>query len=189
MYKRLFIAIKINPTEELLRRIYFLKSNLKHELINWIRDDHYHLTLKFLGKVAESRIGQISEVISKVVAKNEKHSFSIGQIGIFGSQYNPRVLWIGVDEQERINQLHDEIAAGLNEIGFPDDGQNFIPHISLARIKKLTDKSFFQRIIDKSDLEFNHHQILEEIILFESVLGSIGAEYKVIEKFELKAKR
>lgn len=185
MYKRLFIAIKINPTEELLRRIYFFKSNLKHESINWIRDDHYHLTLKFLGKVPVDRIEQMSEEIRGLTVKTEKFMIRLTKLGVFGTNYKPRVLWIGINEQEKIMKLHHEIETGLNRIGFVNNGQNFVPHISLARLRKLADKAFFQSLISKFDLEIIHEQMLEEIILFESILGPKGAEYNVIERFKL----
>jgi len=185
MHKRLFIAIKINPTEEFLRRIYFLKSNLKHELINWIRKDHYHLTLKFLGKVDIRRIEEISKVVETSMLNIEKQEFQVGELGIFGSKYHPRVLWLSVSNQDKIMQLHKEIVAALNTVGFYDDGQNFVPHISIARIKKLGDKDFFQSILNKSDKNLVNKQTLNEVILYESILGDKGAEYNVIDRFEI----
>lgn len=188
MYKRLFIAIKINPTEELLRRIYFLKSNLKHELVNWIREDHYHLTLRFLGKVNVDRIDDVSGLMKTLLEKQEKFAFQVGELGVFGSTYNPRVLWLGIDEQKKTQLLYREIAKALNTIGFRNDGQNFVPHISIARIKKMEDKNFFQSVLNKYEKGFVEEQTLNEIILYESILGSKGAEYNVIDRFELKDK-
>jgi len=185
MHKRLFIAIKINPTEELLRRIYFLKSNLKHELINWIREDHYHLTLKFLGKVDIKRIDEISNAIKKSVISVEKQELCVGDLGVFGSKYQPRVLWLSVSNNDKILLLHKEIVSALHPFGFFNDGQNFVPHISIARIKKIDDKTFFQNLLNKSAKDFINKQNIDEVILYESILGNKGAEYKVIERFEL----
>ena len=186
MYKRLFIAIKIDPTEELLRRIHFLKLNLTHEqFINWIPTNHYHLTLKFLGKVHQDRIGEISERIRGVLEEKEKFLMQLTNIGIFGSNYSPGVLWGGVDENKRIRILYQGISKVLSNIGFSEDGQNFVPHISIARIKKITDKKFFQELIKKADLISCNQQKVNEIILYESILKSTGADYRVVEKFDL----
>jgi len=186
MYKRLFIAIKIDPAEELLRRIRFFKSNLNHEpLINWIPDDHYHLTLKFLGKVHQDRIPEILKKIRGVINGKEKFSMQLTEIGIFGSNYSPKVIWVGIDEKVKIRLLFQEISKALSNIGFPDDGQNFVPHITIARIKRIADKKFFQKLINKVDLESIYKQNVNEIILYESILKSTGAEYRIIEKFDL----
>ena len=185
MHKRLFIAIKINPTAELLDKIAFLENNLSRDLINWTRKDHYHLTLKFLGKVSEKRILGIIKTLRKVLEQESCFTIGINSIGIFGSTYNPRVLWLGISDKQRIVDIHKQMELDLKKIGFFIDNQNFVPHISIARIKKLNDRKFFQTLLKKSNLENIQAQEVNEIILYESILNTKGAEYQVIETFPL----
>ena len=185
MPKRLFIAIKINPTAELLDKIAFLENNLSHDLINWTRKDHYHLTLKFLGKVSEKRISSIKKALQNAVDKTARFTMEINSIGVFGSAYNPRVLWLGINEKEKTEGIYQQLALELKKVGFYTDNQNFVPHISIARIKKLSDKKFFQTLLRKSNLENIQTQEVNEVILYESILSTKGAEYQIIETFPL----
>jgi len=185
MSKHLFIAIKINPSLELLNKIDFLENNLKHELINWIKKDHYHLTLRFLGEISERRIPTIIKSLQKVFSQEYSFTLGINSLGLFGSTYNPRVLWLGVDEIVEIKTIHQKVELELKRIGFPSDNQNFIPHISIARIKKLHDKKFFHSLILKPKFETIQSQEVTEVILYESILSTKGAEYQIVEIFPL----
>lgn len=187
MFKRLFIAVKINPSEEFLRWIYFLQSNLSHELINWIRADHYHLTLQFLGKIHAGRVDDILEIMGEIASKNERIQLNIGGLKLFGSKYQPRVLWLDIEESAKLIYLHKDISLALKKKGFLINGQNYIPHISLARVKKIGDRAFFQSLIEKQNPNVIQQILFKEMILFESILSTKGAEYKMIKKYEMLA--
>lgn len=186
MYKRLFIAININPTEALINKIEFLKNNLSHDLLNWIREDHYHLTLKFLGKTPIKHIPKIETAIKKAVIQNSKFSIQINAIRIFGSTYKPTVLWLGIEEEERVLDLYENVVKELNHVGYNSERQNFVPHISVARIKKIGDKKFFQMLLERGHFKDVQVQQVGEIVLYESILGVKGAEYSVVKKFKLR---
>ena len=49
--KRTFLAIKLQPTEDLKRMMSYLQKNLEYERrnISWGSLDQMHLTLKFIG--------------------------------------------------------------------------------------------------------------------------------------------
>lgn len=186
MHKRLFIAVKIHPSDVLLRKVAFLKSHLNRELINWIRDDHYHITLRFLGKTPLRLIPKIEEALQKVAAQQEDFLFRIHSVGVFGSAYKPTVLWLGIAEQQLFGDLYKSLTDELNAMAYHADGQNFIPHISIARIKKIGDKKFFQMLLNKVDDSLIQTQQAGELILYESILGSKGAEYQVVNSFKLR---
>lgn len=186
MYKRLFIAIKINPTEEVLRRVYYLQENLMEENINWIKTDHYHLTLKFLGKTRTNQIESISNDIRNIASHQGSFKIELGDLGLFGSRYNPKVIWIEAEPIKVMGSLQENISNALSQYGFTRDKQNFVPHLSIARIRKLKHKEHFQKIISNCQSGLNQHQLVNEITLFESELLQRGAVYKVIDKFPLK---
>lgn len=185
MHKRLFIAIRINPTEEFLRRVYFLKNNLDADLINWIREDHYHLTLQFIGNTSTRLIPAIIKNLKLKIDELKSYELMIKGVGIFGSQYNPKVIWFGVEPFSKLTQLHQEIQSSLEKIVVLKNGQNFVPHLSIARIKKIEDKNHFQKVIAMANQDLIQVQDLKEIILFESILNTKGAEYDVVDCFSL----
>ena len=74
----------------------------------------------------------------------------------------------------------------LEIIGFTNDRQNFVPHLTIGRIKKeLKHKRSFQRKIDRFKVHYIQDVDVNEVILFESILKPKGPVYKVIESFSL----
>lgn len=185
MFKRLFIAIKIDPTEELLRRVYFLKHNLSEENINWIPTDHYHLTLQFLGKTPVSLIKELKFSLHHVFQNEKSFDLSIGETSIFGSTYAPKVIWMQTGPENDLKTLHINVQNRMKPMGFKTDRQNFVPHLSIARIRKLKNREHFRRVMEKLPQQAIIYQRIEEVILYESILQSKGAQYEEIQRYSL----
>lgn len=188
MSKRLFLAIPILPGPQLLSKIKFLEQNLTEEWINWTKEGNMHLTLKFIGKTPGKKIVEIADAIENCLAHFYSFTLTLDQIGIFGSNYNARVLWLGPRKTEDLLALHTSVIDSLERIGIADDRQNFVPHFTLARFKKIKHKDHFRRVIDKLDRDVLQETEVKEIVLFESILTAEGPIYKTIKKFPLKIK-
>ncbi len=184
--KRLFLAIKILPTDNFMDVYSSLKNELKHEKIKWVEPYNLHLTLKFFGETEDEKIDSIIEKISESVSRTEQFSFEVEEIGIFGSSYNPKVLWAGISGSKNIINLENLISEGLSEIGYVKDRQNFVPHLTLGRIKYLSDKTLFQLIVDDYKNEYFQEQKIGELYLFESILKKEGPQYSIVKSFHLK---
>lgn len=185
MDKRLFIAIKIEPAEILQSKLNYLKNNLSHENINWIQFDHYHQTLAFLGSTPESKIESVVGAMSSSFQNVHEFNIELGDLGIFGSHYNPKVIWLSMSPEEKLKSLHFSLRKELENIGFQFDRQNFVPHLTLARIRKIEDKKHFHEVINGWDSGFVQNQKVSEIILFESILSPRGASYAIVSKVRL----
>lgn len=185
MTKRTFLAIKINPKEEMLRRIQYLKTNLAEENISWIRQDHLHITLRFIGATAEKEVVRIEDELQKVVVNFEKTEINLSGLFLFGSTHSPKLIWFGVEPGKIITDLAAEIDQVLSPLGFERDRQNFIPHLSIGRIRKLRNKEFFHRVIESADQNLIQTERIEKIIFYESILKNSGAEYAVLKEFSL----
>jgi 2'-5' RNA ligase len=185
MDKRLFVAIKINPSEAFLQRIYLLKENLKVDNINWIREDHYHITLKFLGKTTAEIIPQIMEKLRDIASNMGSFPISVDKLGLFGSKYHPRVIWLAIQDSGHITRLHYQLQSQLKSLGFSHQAGSFIPHLSIARIRKIEDKSYFHQVMAKFENGTIQAQNIEKVLLYESILSSKGAEYQVLGEFPL----
>lgn len=183
--KRLFLAIPIQPSEEYLAIYERLKHRLRMDMISWIDPHSAHLTLKFFGETPVERIDSIINAISKGIESSESFIFFLNKIGAFGSSHSPKVIWLGLEEQEKVVLLHAELMKSLRTIGyFPDPG-NFVPHITLGRVKKCTDKQWFWESIEEvRDKEIQQVQV-NKLVLFESVLQRKGAIHNQIAEFRL----
>lgn len=107
----------------------------------------------------------------------------IAKTGIFGSRYNPKVIWFGIDENPMLMKLVKQVSFQLEEVGILGDRQNFIPHLTVGRIREIRDKNHFQQLMDCfRDLNLQK-QAIEGFDLYESILQREGPQYNVIESY------
>jgi 2'-5' RNA ligase len=95
------------------------------------------------------------------------------------------VIWIGLKEYDQLNNLGLNLLNQLDQAGFPQDRQNFVPHLTIGRIKHIIDKGHFQKNIDKFKKTFFQEVEVREITLMESILKPGGPQYFPIEKYIL----
>lgn len=184
--KRLFVAIKVIPEVVFLSLFDELKKDLKHEKIKWVEVHNLHLTLKFFGETPENKMPEIITALKAGIEKHKQFAFKIKSLGIFGSRYNPKLIWAGLQNTIPLVHLATDVNTELEKIGYNYDRQNFVPHLTLGRIKFLRDKNLFQDIIVDYKDEYFQDVFVEEVYLLESVLTKEGPIYQIIEKFELK---
>lgn len=184
--KRLFIALPLPTTPQLQMLIDQLSKQLAHEKINWVKPENLHLTLKFLGTVPTSKIPDITSATSACVNRYRSFILDFNKTGIFGSRYNPKVIWLGTKTPPDIlSSLADDLLNQMDNIGFRRDRQNFVPHLTLGRIRHLSSKPYFQKLINNIPQLSYLQTKVNEVILYESILYNTGPEYYVVERFNL----
>lgn len=184
--KRLFVAIKIVPEEQFLSVYSSLKRQMVLDKLKWVEPQNFHLTLKFLGNTPPYEIPAISAVLNDVAKKHKPFSFFMDKTGIFGSRYQPRVLWFGSDKPSQyLIALGKDVLDSLDQVGFARDSQNFVPHLTVARIKHIIRKEAFQKVVQKHQNDFIQEVKVDTFYLFESILKPQGPEYKIIRAFKL----
>lgn len=183
--KRLFAAIKINPSERFIRVLNEISSALNHERIKWVEPENMHLTLKFFGETDDSRIPAISQALVAAAAPLKPFTLKIADTGIFGSRYDPKIIWFGIEKQSHLENLAQNIFAELSKYGWEKGRQNFVPHLTIGRIREIKDKPLFQKIINKyQTIEIQETQV-SGVILYESILRREGPLYINVFSTEL----
>lgn len=185
--KRLFVAVKIIGDPDFIGKFNCLKQDLNHEKIRWVNENNLHLTLKFFGEISIEKTDKINEALKNSITNFEAFKIKINDIGIFGSYYNPKVIWANIDDSGALLNLEKIINKNLGAIGFHKTRENFRPHLTLGRLKKLRDKKLFQEIISSYKNQFYQFSTIEKVYLLESILQKKGAIYHVINEFKLKA--
>ncbi len=140
----------------------------------WVPPAQWHLTLAFLGNDVDL------EVVAAQLATVEFGAFmaSLRGIGAFPRPRSARVLWLGVCDGRR--ELID-LAADLDRrLGARAD-QPFRPHLTLARFRAPVDA----RSVVTRDRDVGTWRV-DELVLFESVLGSRGARHRPHARFALR---
>ena len=183
--KRIFIAIKIEPENNLQRIHSSLKSLLGSEKINWVDPANIHLTLAFLGDTEEDRIKVAAIMLKQKCTGFGEFDFNLSGTGVFKDYWDPRVILIGIENSEKLVKLHNEIKTGLEDTGFKTGDRPFRPHITIGRIKFLRDPGALRAAVEKyKDSEIQKVSV-KEVILFESILKPTGPVYKPAGIFKL----
>ena len=183
--KRLFAALKIEATPVFIRTFQDLSTGLRHESIKWVEPQNIHITLKFFGETDEKKIPFIYQALQKAAGQSEGFVLKINRTGIFGSRYDPRVIWFGIDPEPQLSRLAENTARELENAGWQADRQNFVPHLTIGRIREIRDKALFQQVIDRFREVKIQEQPIREICLYESILRREGPLYIKLASFGL----
>ena len=186
--KRTFLAIPIPVGSEYPAMVQRLQRNLEHERrnINWCKLDQIHLTLKFVGDTPDQDIPKIIEACQQLARRHQPFTMEFNRTGFFGSNHSPRVLWLGMkDEPKALYDLEADVLDAFDNLGYLRDRQNFVPHLTVCRIKQLVDKSFFQQICQGIEQKTYLQTEVKDIVYLQSFLQPTGAFYKTLKRIPL----
>jgi RNA 2',3'-cyclic 3'-phosphodiesterase len=184
--RRLFAAIPVTPAQPLLAMMIEGKAVLHHEHIRWAQPERMHLTLKFFGEVPEKEIPVIIRHLKEHTEKTQVFHFLLQGTGMFGSRYQPKVLWAGTAGDAALHALGEQVIDASATCGFPRERLPFVPHLTLARIAGLTSvKRFHEFLASHRDDVFQEAEV-DKMILYESILHTTGAEHIALREFPLQ---
>lgn len=130
---RAFIAIKLSY--EVINEICKLQASLKNYAIRgrWTHKDNLHITLKFLGEIDVKNITKIKNSLETAVRGFAPFDVKLDKIGCFKGDSEFRVLWVGIEHNDNLEQLHYNIDEELSKVGFKIEDRAFKSHITIAR--------------------------------------------------------
>ncbi len=102
---------------------------------SWIPAPNLHLSLVFLGNIAEDRLQEAIDCLQIAAHGAEAFDCTLRHTGFFGAPGAPRILWAGVDAPPLLAALQDKLNSEFNRHTFETEGRPYHPHITLARIK------------------------------------------------------
>ncbi|HKT19269.1 MAG TPA: RNA 2',3'-cyclic phosphodiesterase [Stellaceae bacterium] len=126
---RLFVGIALPP--ELKLRLSLLASGVPGA--KWVDPGNYHVTLRFIGEVDEGSAADIDDALARIRAP--RFEVTLASIGHFGA----RMLWVGVERNSALQHLHEKVESALNRLGFPSEERRYTPHVTLARLKGVSE--------------------------------------------------
>ena len=178
---RVFVAVEIS-NDKILKNIQTFQKNVQIDA-KPTKIDHIHFTLKFLGEIDENKCEQVKDTIKKISFSS--FDLSLKGVGGFPNLKNPRVIWIGIDENgaEKLISITNKIKIELATLGF-EKAKKFKPHLTIFRVKK--------KIGDISDIMKEYETIefgtqsVSKIKVKRSVLSPKGPEYS--DLLEVNAK-
>jgi 2'-5' RNA ligase len=146
-----------------------------------------HVTLKFLGGVAEQRLADLSDAVEAAVDRSDVAPFSaeLGGLGVFPNLDYISVVWLGVRQGSNpLTRLHEQLEERTTALGFDPEDHAFTPHVTLARMDHAGGKETVQRLVRSRDPTVGTLTV-DEVCLTESNLTSNGPVYETVERFAL----
>lgn len=176
---RLFIAIPI--PDSVKKQLIELQQPIRN--VRWQQEDKMHLTLHFLGETDKDRAKRVQEKLDQI--EHSAFSLTIEGLGYFPEGGNPKVLWAGIKENKSLYELQKTVENSCTSLGFEAEDRPFKPHITLARMSRVSKDDIASLIDNHKDFRIADIPV-KEFALYESQLDSDGAVYDKLKIFQLE---
>ena len=177
---RLFLAIELGPPllEALEAAIEPLR--LAAPELAWVPREKQHLTLKFFGDVdGQAAAARIADAMDQVTPAHRPIPMEVRQIGAFPNFRRARVVWIGVENEPRLELLHHDLEIACERVGFEVEGRPFRPHITIARVRSAMPTERAREVARMArSVRWSADEQVDRITLMESTLAPAGARYR-----------
>lgn len=173
---RLFIGTFVQSTEVITKFNQF--RNLTHNFFSgkWVEDENLHFTFHFLGDIADEKVPELQEQLNQYLIEYQE-KLIIKSIEGFPNINNPRLI-VGkiFSPSKEIYKLHSTFGRILKNNNIEFDKRNYRPHLSLIRIKSLSE-NFSDNLESFRYYDFGEIQNYT-VKLIQSTLTPKGPIYK-----------
>ncbi len=190
---RTFLAIDLPLS--LKKKLFSLKKDLEPQKakIKWVEEENFHLTLFFFGELKEKEVKKVIKICEENLGVFPPFELQLTDVSGFPKEDRPRVVFIGCEERTSLlEKLIQTLGQAFKKGGFKLEDRKFHPHITLFRVKHLTDERAYQSYL--SDLKESAKKLkgevfkVAELTLFASELSSHGPTYLPLKTFSLGGK-
>jgi 2'-5' RNA ligase len=181
---RAFIAIELS--QELKRQISELQADLKRQApelraLNWVRPEGIHLTLRFLGDMAEEQIEPLTNMLKAAAASVHEFRLEARGLGGFPTPARARVVWLGLTGEagamSALHNLQTSIEQEVVSLGFAAEARVFTPHLTLARVRNRAVSGPLAKLVIKEQDRMVGELFAGSVALIKSELRPSGAVY------------
>ncbi len=183
---RTFIALEL--PEDLKKVFSILQQRLREytDCVRWVKPEHIHLTLKFLGSIDEELVEPISRILENISKKQSSFSMHIAGIGAFPNTRNPKVIWVGIQSsQDSLTKFQTTLEDALSVFGLPREKRPYAPHLTLGRVRDYRGKRDLEAVIEKFQHEDMGVYTADKVIFYRSDLKPTGPIYSALKTLQL----
>jgi 2'-5' RNA ligase len=183
---RLFLALELSPRER--RAICQAIAPMRKAApeASWVREENLHLSIKFFGEQPHTAPGELASILAAIAAAQQPIDLRISGLGAFPNLRAPRVVWMGVQHDPRLELMHHDIEATCAANGFALDARAFRPHITLARVKDEMPLANARALaVAARAVGYKGVQQVAALSLLESTLTPAGPRYTQVASIPL----
>lgn len=145
--------------------------------------ENLHLTLLFLGSLAEPVVEDLDLALGKLRAP--AFEVAIAGLGMFGGP-KPRAVYAGVADNPGLRHLHGKVRAAAERAGCAPEARRFVPHVTLARLSgRPPDRQRLERAVAGRADYAAPRFVAEDFRLYRSHLGAEAATYQELARYPL----
>ncbi len=187
--RRLFIAAEL--PEDLRQELVLLQQRLRRSNppVRWVDPATMHLTLWFLGDVAEEQLPHLTLALTDAFADQVAVTVHLTHVGAFPNVRRPSVIWAGLtDDQHGLRAWYASLARQLDPLGFPAESRPFQPHLTLGRVRREASAEQQTRLgatIRTMTVSVRDTWSLRHIALFQSELHPEGPRHTPLARVDL----
>lgn len=177
---RLFFALPVKLESNGVLADFMEKLGHFRRELKIVPQDNYHITLKFLGSVTDATCRELSNSLQVAQLPEGAIPFRLTGTGAFPGMNRPAVFWIGFDiDSDRVGALFRAIESLAALHGFDPEGRDFVPHLTVARVRdrKRPSRELIDLLQRHSEFLFGA-SCFDRVVLYESTLLPSGPLYR-----------
>jgi RNA 2',3'-cyclic 3'-phosphodiesterase len=146
--------------------------------VRWVRLDGLHVTLRFLGPTAESRVSDVAAAVASAADGVAPFAIRIAGADAFPAVGRPRTIWLDLDRGgDELAALAGRLDDALAGAGWERERRPFRAHLTLARADGVRAGPATVAALRAAAAELAIESPIERVVLFESITGSGRARY------------
>jgi 2'-5' RNA ligase len=149
----------------------------------WIEPSDYHVTLRFLGDVAETLAEALHEGLATARTRPPL-DLVVDGLGVFGGD-KPRALLATVAADPALTELQAEHERIARDAGAEPDTRRFTPHVTLARLNRKVRAPDVARYLAEAGLFPPRRFTATHVTLFSARASTGGGPYLVEAAYPL----
>ncbi len=179
---RAFVALAFDADARsaLTRATALLQREPWAEGVRWVPAANLHLTLRFLGDIAQETVPGVLDALSARLDRIEPFGCALDSVALFPTRARPRAISAGLTEANALGELALMVEEAVVRAGHAPETRGFRAHITLGRLRRRAER--------KIDLAVELEQTpvaVREIVLLKSTLDPGGARYSVLGRIAL----
>ena len=188
----------VSPPDENLEQVAELARALKRPLaslglqVAWSVRESYHITLKFLGNVAEEKLGEmVAHVQSQLLAYRlaAGPQVELAGLGVFPGPHRPQVVFVEGRGEGGFTTLHALLQDWLAPLGYAREERPYHPHLTIGRVRggasAETQPKLQELLQGYADQRHGAPFPITALTLFESQQAPTGPKYTPLARLPL----